>query len=168
MKEFDRTQLKAKKALMVLRERNSRCVRGFYETVLRSLPSDSPSKHRQAVAELTQLSRDIYCVMALDDEVRNGGFNQYFFGDAGHFVQDAIASFARFDEPRIAAVVRQAVEVFSAEHELQQRIRQTGTLEAFAASYSVSKLGEVDDAYFEGVHFDRLCEKMAAAIRSAG
>ena len=115
---------------------------------LNSEPRRGDSKH----SKFNQLNPDlraIYPIWLVDAEVRNGGFNQYFYNSSGHYAEDAVIGFRHFSMPDHAELVVEAVKVIMNELPLQKALRVIGTLKAFSESYKFTKLNVLDRKYYQ-------------------
>jgi hypothetical protein len=63
-------------------------------------------------AALSEAEYTVLCIDALEGEVNNGGFHQFFFNMAGDLWPGAIAALVRIGAPKTAALVKQATEMF--------------------------------------------------------
>jgi hypothetical protein len=97
-----------------------RMCNGFFEsipedqlvtTVWKHLIEKKPESQTELdfLASLPEEARFVHLIMILDGEVRNGGFNQYFFNTEGAYVNDTVAALqkmcgAKHSEPLQAAV----------------------------------------------------------------
>ena len=63
-------------------------------------------------AGLSQAEQTVYCLDALEREVNNGGFDQFFFNSSGDTAMETIAALERLGAKHTAALVRRAVAVF--------------------------------------------------------
>lgn len=83
----------------------------------------------------------------LDGEVRNGGFNQYFYNTSADLAK-VEAAFEELGDEALTAVVREALTCFR-NHRQEIEARWGDSLKSFAASYRNNPLGEWDTAYYE-------------------
>lgn len=84
----------------------------------------------------------------VDGQVQNGGFNQLLFNTGDVWFARAIEGFERaglFDHRDVVIAVR---EPAAAETAMREAARSAGTLEAFAATYEETDLGEFDDRWY--------------------
>jgi hypothetical protein len=78
--------------------------------------------------------KTIHCVWWLEAEVNNGGFDQYFFNDAGDHAADTPVALERIGAPRAAAIVRQAIAIFPAPGPSPHRFSRQAQLERLPSS----------------------------------
>lgn len=73
------------------------------------------ARHEAAgFAALTEAERTVYCLDALEREVNNGGFEQFFFNSSGDTAIETLAALERLGAAHTAGLVRRAVLVFPA------------------------------------------------------
>jgi hypothetical protein len=92
----------------------------------------------------------VYFVSQLDAEVKNGGFNQYFFNEL-------------MGMKELAGIVGKALAIAEREQAKMAKVKGKGTIEAFMESYEDVSFDEADDAFFELKDLDK---QMVAFIRS--
>ena len=101
-----------------------------------------------AIRDLPAGTRAIYTTCLVDDQVNNGGFNQFFFNPAGEFAGLALAGYELLGAEDYANVMRAAIATFESERETLEKYYAEKTLEAFAESYRHTGLGEIDQRYY--------------------
>lgn len=95
----------------------------------------------------------LWATQLLDDEVNNGGFNQYFFNSSGQFAMEAIEGFTLIGAHERADLVRRAVDQLFRDAPRLREFYQQRTMEAFMASYKHTDLGAIDKAWFDAPEF---------------
>lgn len=101
-----------------------------------------------------------------DEEIHNGGFHQFFWNQFGRFAPDALDGLRLIGAHKHADVLHDAMETFLDESDLQDRIRQDGSLEAFAAAYSETRLTALNPLWWdlsEHIDLDALSLQYARA-----
>jgi hypothetical protein len=93
--------------------------------------------------------RALYVTAGVEDEVNNGGFNQYYWNSTGKFADQAVAAFEFFGAHQYAALMQEANRVHAAEVAEIEKFKKQGTLQAFSDSYKVSKLGPLDERFYK-------------------
>ena len=93
--------------------------------------------------------RALYVVSGVEDEVNNGGFNQYYWNSTGKFADDAVAAFEYFSAHEHAELMQEANRIHAAEQAAIAKFKAQGTLQAFSDSYKVSKLGPLDERFYK-------------------
>jgi hypothetical protein len=119
---------------------------------------------RQIVAELASGVRALYITSLVEEEVENGGFNQYYWNSSGQFAADAPQAFEYFAARKHAALMREANAIWLKERPAMQKYKARGTIQAFSDSYKETKLGPLDDRYYK--LSDDLSKLRIAKIRS--
>jgi hypothetical protein len=103
----------------------------------------------QIVSKLPIGAQALYITWWVEAEVNNGGFNQYYWNSAGQFADQAAEAFEFFSAHEHAALMREANSVHAMEAETMKKYKERGTMEAFSDSYKESKLGPLDNRFFE-------------------
>jgi hypothetical protein len=120
----------------------------LYFFILTKLIGDNYGKQYDIVTKLPNGLRYLFASLQLENEVYNGGFNQYFYNTGGEFIDEAIAAFNYFNLVRITEIVTKAADIAVAEIDLHIATKKEGTLEAFSESYKYTKLGEADEEFY--------------------
>jgi Domain of unknown function (DUF4375) len=97
---------------------------------------------------LTPPERVVFCLDALEREVNNGGFAQFFENSAGDHALETIEALRTLGAPRVAGLVTEAVAVFPDGHpaaDREDRQRQVEKLDDAARA----KLDQLDGAFYE-------------------
>jgi Domain of unknown function (DUF4375) len=95
----------------------------------------------------------LWATQLVDDEVNNGGFNQYFFNSSGQFAMEAIEGFQLIGSHERADLVRQAVDQLFRDAPRLRQFYEQRTMEAFMESYKHTDLGAIDEAWFKASEF---------------
>ena len=111
--------------------------------------ADHSDKEAEFLATLPPGVRALYVVSGVEDEVNNGGFNQYYWNSTGKFADQAVAAFEYFSARAHAELMREANRIHAAEQAEIEKFKQQGTLQAFSDSYKVSKLGPLDERFYK-------------------
>jgi len=107
--------------------------------------------------------RAIYATWAVDAEVNNGGFNQFFYNPHGALAGEALLGYELLGAEDYAAVMRAAIATYEVERDQLAPYHEAGTLEAFSESYKHTDLGTVDQRYY--ALGDRIYSIWAVAVR---
>ncbi|HEX9580814.1 MAG TPA: DMP19 family protein [Gemmatimonadales bacterium] len=97
---------------------------------------------------LTAPERVVFCLDALEREVNNGGFAQFFENSSGDYALETIEALRALGATRVAALVAQAVAVFPGgrpEPDRERRQAQVGRLDNTARA----KLDQLDGAFYD-------------------
>jgi hypothetical protein len=108
-------------------------------------------------------TRAIYATWAVDAEVLNGGFNQFFFNPHGALAGEALAGYELLGAEDYAAVMRAAIATFEAERERLLPFHKARSMEAFSESYRHTDLNAVDQRYY--ALGDRIYQVWATSVR---
>jgi uncharacterized protein DUF4375 len=101
------------------------------------------------LASLPAGVRALYVISGVEDEVNNGGFNQYYWNSTGKFADQAVAAFEFFSARKHADLMREANRIHAAEQAEIEKFKEKDTLQAFSDSYKVSKLGPLDERFYK-------------------
>lgn len=118
--------------------------------------------HAKILGRLAPGVLAIYATWWVDCEVKNGGFNQFFYNPHGVLAGEALKGFELFGAEKIADVMRAAIATYESERDLLAPYHDPGTLEAFAESYKHTELGKLDERYYDVA--DELYDRWKAAI----
>ena len=103
-----------------------------YETVM------SWNKSRQA----------IYMIWALEAEVNNGGYNQFYFNSSVQFYKHLPDALKLVGANKFADLTKLANDTFEKENSKITQ-HQDGTLEGFSKSYDDNPLNQFDDEFYD-------------------
>ena len=117
------------------------------------------------VTGLPKAIQAVYATALLDNDVNNGGFNQFFWNSSGEFALLALEGLELFGATDHAAVVRKAIATYEAERVVLERYREDGSSEAFSESYKHTTLGQCDEAYYD-LGFDSLRDAQVRFVRT--
>ena len=95
----------------------------------------------------------LWATQLVDDEVNNGGFNQYFFNSSGQFAIEAIEGFQLIGSQERADLVRRAVDQLFRDAPRLRQFYEQRTMQAFMESYKHTDLGAIDEAWFKAPEF---------------
>jgi len=93
--------------------------------------------------------RYIYATWWVDGEVNNGGFHQYFWNHGDWMADVAIAAYEVMGGNEYAAIMREATSIWRGERETMKSFQERGTLEAFSESNKHTRLGPLDERYYD-------------------
>lgn len=103
----------------------------------------------EVVSRLPAGIRALYVTWGVEAEVNNGGFNQYYWNSSGQFAEEAVAAFEFFSAHKHAGLMREANRIRAEEKAEVEKFKDKGTIEAFSESYDVSRLGPLDERFYE-------------------
>lgn len=118
--------------------------REIYDLILSSKKENNEEKF---VNSLTPEKKAIYSTIKLEDDVINGGFNQYFWNATGSDPEIASISYRLIDADKLADLVDEAVVMFMEELPRNEKYFKEKNPESFAESYKHTNLGKLDEKY---------------------
>ena len=99
-------------------------------------------------ADLTEAEQTVYCLDALEREVNNGGFDQFFFNSSGNTALQTLAALERLGAQHPAGLVRRAVAVFPGGQPSADRDERETQMEALPES-ARELWSQLDDEFYE-------------------
>jgi hypothetical protein len=97
---------------------------------------------------LTPAERVVYCLDALEREVNNGGFRQFFLNSSGDYSLDTPGALRTLGAVRVADIVEQALAVFPGRQPAQEPSLREAQVDALSPD-QVATLEGLDDAFLE-------------------
>jgi hypothetical protein len=104
---------------------------------------------RRRFDALTHGQKTLWATEELDGDVRNGGFNQYFFNTEGRLLDLAIEGFEAFGAKQKQALATRARELWNKDRERLAEAKEKGTIEAFMQSYKDDPYEQLSEAWFK-------------------
>ena len=100
-------------------------------------------------------------IWALEAEVNNGGYNQFYFNSSGQFYKHLPKYLKLIGANKFANLTKSANETFEKENpKITQH--QDGTLEGFSKSYEDNPLNKFDDEFF--FMKQKICNKFRSTL----
>jgi hypothetical protein len=99
-------------------------------------------------AALTEAEQTVYCLDALEREVNNGGFHQFFFNSSGDTALQTIDALERLGAAHTAGIVRRAAALFPGARPPADRDEREKQMSALPDGGS-GAWRSLDDAFFE-------------------
>jgi hypothetical protein len=99
-------------------------------------------------AALSEAEQTVYCLDALEREVNNGGFSQFFLNSSGDTALETVAALERLGAAHTAGLVRRAVSVFPGARPSADRDAREKQMDALPESAS-ALWSELDRAFLE-------------------
>ena len=120
-----------------------------------------PEREKEIVAALPEAVRGVHAALILDAQVKNGGFNQFFW-NAAHWADTALQALAVLGATEHAGLLQEAMDlaVDQMSHLLPYHVE--GSVEAFSASYKEGVFEALDVRYYGLPDLDRI---LSRAIR---
>ena len=110
--------------------------------------------------------RMVYSTALVEDEVNNGGFNQYFWNTDGESAQDALSGFGLIGASKHAAIMKEAIDIWRTEKTQMERFKSSNSLQDFSDSYKHTKLNPLDDRFYKLESEENLTALRAKYVRS--
>jgi hypothetical protein len=117
----------------------------------------------ETVTRLPKGLQVIYATVVLEDEVNNGGYNQYFWNTNGKFRHEAADGFKQIGANEHAELTEEAAKIYEQNQERINKFKQQGTKEAFSDSYKDDPFSKCDDRFYKLK--DDLAKKRVKFIR---
>ncbi len=109
---------------------------------------DIYDKEYETVMSWNKSQQAIYLIWLLEEEVNNGGYNQFYFNSSGEFYRHLPDELRLIGANRYADMMQKANDTYERENEKITK-HQDGTLEGFSKSYEDNPLNEFDDMFYE-------------------
>jgi hypothetical protein len=102
----------------------------------------------------------------LEDEVNNGGFNQFYWNSSGQFAQMALEGYRLIGAREHEKLVARAIDIHKAEEPTIREFKDAGTTESFSASYKHTQLNPLDQQFFDLEHKENTASLRAKYVRT--
>lgn len=120
----------------------------IYGQALAKVNWNEPTEKKR-IAALSDGEKIIYMTMAMEGEVFNGGFDQYFCNTGGELAVDTVKAYRKIGASKHADLVARAVVIAAKEVDLRKSMKiSPAQLKAFASSYNQTKLTDLDDVFY--------------------
>jgi len=102
---------------------------------------------------------------AVEAEVNNGGFNQFYFNSSGVFAEMAVEGFKLIGAEKFAELMIKANSIYA---ENKDRLDEfdDGSIESFSKSYTDNPLNDLDDTFYNLYMEENLTDLMVKYIRN--
>lgn len=118
----------------------------IFDNLSEKQPADY-EKEFESVMSWNKSRQAIYMIWALEGEVNNGGYNQFYFNSSGQFYKHLPDALKLVGANKFADLTKRANETFEKENpKITQH--QDGTLEGFNKSYDDNQLNNFDDEFY--------------------
>ena len=117
---------------------------------------------------LNEQERIFYVAQALEMEVNNGGFSQFFYNDSGNFANEIVTAFQEIFAYHTAEICQKAVNAFGGDVPIDRDEREElmDELECADDSKFDEILDECDEAFYEYKdNLTKLCYEFAMRNR---
>ena len=109
---------------------------------------DNYEKEFETVISWNKSRQAIYMIWALEAEVNNGGYNQFYFNSSGQFYKYLPDALRLVGANKFADLTERANKTFEKENDKITK-HQDGTIEGFSKSYDDNPLNDLDTEFFE-------------------
>lgn len=130
---------------------------------------DGPEVFLQQYAAAAEASRVLLAAHWCQSEIRNGGFDQFFFNSTGVLAPEAVEAFRKIGMPQVAALIEQAMSLFGPGYP-RDRAARCDALDAMcdASDKDGGPFDNLDDSFFaligsENGGFEAAADAYAAA-----
>jgi len=120
------------------------------QVVFDNLSEKQPADHEkeyETVMSWNKSRQAIYMVWALEAEVNNGGYNQFYFNSSGQFYNHLPKALRLVGANKFADLTKRANDTFEKENQKITQ-HQDGTLEGFSKSYDDNPLNKFDNEFY--------------------
>jgi hypothetical protein len=118
-----------------------------FDNLSEKLPADY-KKQYETVMSWNKSRQAIYMIWALEAEVNNGGYNQFYFNSSGQFYKHLPEALRLVDANKFADLTEKANTTFEKENEKITK-HQDGTIEGFSKSYDDNPLSDFDKKFYD-------------------
>lgn len=118
-----------------------------FDNLSEKLPADY-EKEYESVMSWNKSRQAIYMIWALEAEVNNGGYNQFYSNSSGQFYKHLPNALELVGANKFAELTKRANETFEKENSKITQ-HQDGTLEGFSKSYDDNPLNKFDDEFYD-------------------
>jgi len=134
-----------------------------FDNLSEKQPTDY-EKEYEAVMSWNKSRQAIYMIWALEAEVNNGGYNQFYFNSSGQFYKHLPDALKLVGANKFADLTKRANETFEKENpKITQH--QDGTIEGFSKSYDDNPLNKFDDEFYDLYKTENLQQVQVDFIR---
>ena len=134
-----------------------------FDNLSAKLPPDY-KKEYESVMTWNKSRQAIYMIWALEAEVNNGGYNQFYFNSSGQFYKHLPQALRIVGANKFADLTQQANSIFEKENEKISK-HQDGTIEGFSKSYEDNPLNDLDTKFYELYKTENLQQVQVDYIR---
>lgn len=109
---------------------------------------DDYRKYYEAVTSLSDGFRMVYSTECVENQVENGGFNQFFWNSSSQFTEEALAGFQLIGATEHSKVMEEAIAIRVDRQPEEETFWSEDTNAAFREFRTHTDLKQVDDAYY--------------------
>ena len=107
----------------------------------------------------------IYTTWWIEGEVRNGGFNQYFFNSNGIYLPYLLNGLKELNDSDYSSIINKAIQIYEQKVK-EQHDSQDGSMEEFMDSYESNPLDALDEEFYKLIKNKPLAELRVNYIRN--
>jgi hypothetical protein len=134
-----------------------------FDNLSEKLPKDY-EKEYETVMSWNKSRQAIYMIWALEAEVNNGGYNQFYFNSSAQFYKHLPDALKLIGASKFADLTKRTNDTFEKENpKITQH--QDGTLEGFSKSYEDNPLNKFDDEFYDLYKTEKLQQMQVDFIR---
>ncbi|MBK7709860.1 MAG: DMP19 family protein [Bacteroidales bacterium] len=134
-----------------------------FDNLSAKLPEDY-DKEFESIMTWNKSRQAIYMIWALEAEVNNGGYNQFYFNSSGQFYKYLPEALRLVGANKFADLTQQANNIFEKENKKITK-HQDGTIEGFSKSYDDNPLNDLDTKFYELYKTENLYQIQVDYIR---
>jgi len=134
-----------------------------FDNLYEKLPDDY-EKEYETVMTWNKSRQAIYMIWALEAEVNNGGYNQFYFNSSGQFYKNLPEALRLVGANGFADLTQRANDLFEKENEKITK-HQDGTIEGFSQSYEDNPLNDLDTEFYKLYETEKLMQIQVDYIR---
>ncbi len=109
---------------------------------------DNKTQYGEDMSVLSEAERIFYITQALEMEVNNGGFSQFFYNSSGDFSNELVSAFTAIGANAIAAICQKAIAAFGRDIPVDRDERQD-MLDELENDEIDEILEECDSAFYD-------------------
>jgi hypothetical protein len=126
--------------------------------------SEDSKNEFESIMSWNKSKQAIYMIWALESEVNNGGYNQFYFNSSGQFYKYLPDALKLVGAYKFSDLTKRANETFEKENaKISQH--QDGTIEGFSKSYENNPLNDFDDEFYDLYQTENLQQIQVDYIR---
>jgi hypothetical protein len=101
----------------------------------------------KAAKALTKGERMLYVTWQAENEISNGGFEQYFDNSSGVFAREAILAFKLVGAKKHVLLMRRAIAAFVRSNPKQKLVKVDKSVKGYLKKYKDAEFGKIDEAF---------------------
>jgi hypothetical protein len=142
---------------------NDNLLQVVFDNLSEKLPEDY-EKEYETVMTWNKSRKAIYMIWALEAEVNNGGYNQFYSNSSGQFYKELPDALRLVGANGFADLTQRANDLYEKENEKITK-HQDGTIEGFSKSYEDNPLNDLDTEFYELYESEKLMQIQVDYIR---